>query len=338
MQFAQVDIFDGSELYSMIFDFLPTNPLNDNFDLLGISTSTFLLNSGSYFVFFWGIIGQFCLIAVFNKICTYFPTNRRFRNLGVFLRTQEFNLPAALTKLVLETYIDMVLASFLMIFSFLEDYRGEFLFSLHFSTFADGLNSTIGMIYIFVVLGLLFAVRSKSKQIHQQRLINQKKAGEVAWVFFDGIRLDTLDRASYNYFYLMRRFITAFVLIGMEKSPFFQCVFLLALSTINICYLVATRPLKDSSENKIELANEFTICFASHLLTYFLDVSISPKFIDYLGWIFMGILSVNIFFNLVVVVCSTFDKIRKIYLRHKREKQINEREAKLIKAKEEVLE
>ena len=103
-----------------------SHPLNDNFSLLGIDTLIFLLNSGSFFVFVFGIIGNNLILIVANKICTLRPNNPRFRKAGIFLKSMRRSVPAALNKLVLETYIDMAMATFLLFSALSENVRQEF--------------------------------------------------------------------------------------------------------------------------------------------------------------------------------------------------------------------
>lgn len=55
MNFAKIDILDGSSFYQLIFDFLPTEPLNLNYEILGLSTKNFILNSASYFIYIFAI-------------------------------------------------------------------------------------------------------------------------------------------------------------------------------------------------------------------------------------------------------------------------------------------
>ena len=50
MNFAQMDVLDGQNLYSILFEFKETPPLNDNYDMFDIGDKNFIMNSGSYFL------------------------------------------------------------------------------------------------------------------------------------------------------------------------------------------------------------------------------------------------------------------------------------------------
>ena len=87
LMFAQADIFDGASLYDQIFEQVESEPLNSNFALLGISTSTFIWNSGSFFILMAIIVATFVVKAVFNKMAFLFAQSRFFRRIGIALAT-----------------------------------------------------------------------------------------------------------------------------------------------------------------------------------------------------------------------------------------------------------
>ena len=51
-----MDVFDGASFYEK-FKYKKTKPINDNFAQLGLRNLVFLINSGSFFIIFSGIIG-----------------------------------------------------------------------------------------------------------------------------------------------------------------------------------------------------------------------------------------------------------------------------------------
>ena len=44
MNFAQMDVLDGQNLYSKLFEFKETPPLNDNYDMFDIGDKNFIMN------------------------------------------------------------------------------------------------------------------------------------------------------------------------------------------------------------------------------------------------------------------------------------------------------
>jgi hypothetical protein len=49
-EFAKQDIWSGEDLYSTVFTFISTDPLNEQFEFYGSDSMLFLTNSGSYFI------------------------------------------------------------------------------------------------------------------------------------------------------------------------------------------------------------------------------------------------------------------------------------------------
>lgn len=66
--FAQIDIFDGKALYETWFSFKPTEPHNENYEMMDIGDKNFIHNSGSYFIFNTMIIVFNGIAFILNKI------------------------------------------------------------------------------------------------------------------------------------------------------------------------------------------------------------------------------------------------------------------------------
>jgi hypothetical protein len=49
-EFAKQDIWSGEDLYSTVFTFISTDPLNEQFEFYGSDSMLFMGNSGSYFI------------------------------------------------------------------------------------------------------------------------------------------------------------------------------------------------------------------------------------------------------------------------------------------------
>lgn len=87
IMFAQVDIFNGSELVQKIFTLRQTKAYTDNFGLMGIHSMNFFLNSGSFFIFAVLVVVHEALKAPLNRLLLCCPKNRLSRGLGVKLGT-----------------------------------------------------------------------------------------------------------------------------------------------------------------------------------------------------------------------------------------------------------
>ena len=70
-------------------------------------------------------------------------------------------------------------------------------------------------------------------------------------------------------------------------------------------YLIGSRPLHSSFENRNEMFNEITIYTCSLLLTVFLNIAIPLELKNIIGWAVIGVASFNIFINLCLTVRVT---------------------------------
>jgi len=119
-------------------------------------------------------------------------------------------------------------------------------------------------------------------------------------MFYKDNRTDTIEKALYNIYFLNRRFFSVVIIIFMMRWPFFQCVFLMIFSMINLSYMVAIRPLCSAKENRIEIFNEAIIYTCCNIMTTFLNVAMPLSLRDQLGWVFISVASLNIFTNLII--------------------------------------
>jgi hypothetical protein len=84
LEFAKMDIFQGTPIFKSLFDFKETSPLNDNFELYGHNTLNFILISSSYFLIQMVIL-LYCIFKVLlNKLAAQFPRFKLARMVGMW--------------------------------------------------------------------------------------------------------------------------------------------------------------------------------------------------------------------------------------------------------------
>ena len=115
-------------------------------------------------------------------------------------------------------------------------------------------------------------------------------------------RAKEMQTALFTVFFLHRRLISVLMIVFMEQWPFFQCTFLTAMSSIDVVYMVAFRPMHTKFDNGMDLFNEFCILIICHSMTLLLNVEYSAQLSDAIGWVMIGVVSLNIVSNLAVVV------------------------------------
>lgn len=70
-----MDVLDGQNLYSLLFDFTYTAPLNDMFEHMDMGDKNFIMNSGSYFIIIF-ISGMYFLAKkMMNKLAVKYSYN-----------------------------------------------------------------------------------------------------------------------------------------------------------------------------------------------------------------------------------------------------------------------
>lgn len=124
MIFAQTDVFDGESYYDQWFEFEPTNPVNENYILLGIGDSNFIFNSGSYFIIFGGLFTAEVIKYSFNRLLVFGARYFHVRKVGIWLNRGRVGFDYSVLKLTLETHLDMCLATFMMIYAFIQHEDG----------------------------------------------------------------------------------------------------------------------------------------------------------------------------------------------------------------------
>ena len=83
MIFAQMDVLDGQGLYEILFEFKDTKPLSQNFELFGLGDKNFMLNTGSYFVIFVGVLLFAILKKITNSCMKMCARSERARKIGI---------------------------------------------------------------------------------------------------------------------------------------------------------------------------------------------------------------------------------------------------------------
>ena len=112
--------------------------------------------------------------------------------------------------------------------------------------------------------------------------------------------------ALFTVFFLYRRLLTALILVSFWKWPYFQCSFMMIMSTTNLMFLVVDRPLRSRLANKVDVFNEACILTVFHSMTMCLNIAIKPEANDFLGWVMIITTSVNILLNLAL---ATFQSL-----------------------------
>ena len=130
-------------------------PLNENFELLGIGGKNFLINSGSFFIFFSGVIAFHAIQKVLSLIARCCAHRENFRKLGIAVHSKSHakDIAKELFKLFIESYFDIAMCVALHDMSFGEvDKENKSYREIFFSNTTDTWITVLSLIFTVLVL------------------------------------------------------------------------------------------------------------------------------------------------------------------------------------------
>ena len=112
-----------------------------------------MLNSGSYFVVFLGIIGYEILLWLLNQIARRYPESERARSIGIYSYKKSYwrTIKNAQIKLYLESYFDLAFCAVLGSLQ-IKEYLDQGLMGDYLSNFTNCLEFGLT---VFFTLGLV---------------------------------------------------------------------------------------------------------------------------------------------------------------------------------------
>lgn len=189
--------------------------------------------------------------------------------------------------------------------------------SAFFETSDDIFDSVLTLVYLLLLALFPIFIFVKLRTGFRQQILKDNKFSSVYGLLYSDLRLTNIHRVNYNAYFVARRMAMALTLVQLEQFPFFQCTIMTVLSTMNFIYLFCTRPFDSPSESRIEIFNEGTIVLCSHLMTIFLNIAIAEDSLWKLGWVLIGIMSVNIAANIAIVGFRTLYLLYKEFQKRK---------------------
>lgn len=200
----------------------------------------FMINSGSFFIFMGSILFNNFIKFVCFRCVKKFPKSNRVRKLNIYLDSSNIEFKSPLIKLNLEMYFDILMAAFMQIYAF---YLMKNEFSEFFSSFSDFLSSALCFIYLIVLIPMPLKMKKVIKLAFDKNRLESEEFTSNYSIYIDSVKTTNLHSLLFNYYFVCRRFIMAFVLIYMEGYPFFQCTLFTVMSIINLIYMWTCKPL-----------------------------------------------------------------------------------------------
>jgi hypothetical protein len=149
------------------------------------------------------------------------------------------------------------------------------------------------------------------------KLKNEDFADRFGSTYFE-LKTDNKNALLYNVFYTLRRLLIAVLVIFAGDIWVMQILLMLFHSQLLLIYLIKVQPYVLPELNYLEIFNETSICIASYHLLFFTDFTTEPEFQYKVGWSIIGITTINILVNMLIMVKATIIKLKFAFrkLRH----------------------
>ena len=203
-EFAKMDIFSAEQFYQNNFDFIQTDPLNQKFEQMGFETKTFLINSGSFMVFFVIIWSKYILKTLGNKLAVKYYKYKLMRKLGIMCHKPEYS--ASLIRLVIQSYIDIMICICLNLVEFLSSDIER-----HFLSYSDALTSSCAL--ISGATFLIFPIYAMRVLRKYQEVLEWPICKAAYGAFYEDLRTDTWISSRYHIIFILRRLFIAILLV-----------------------------------------------------------------------------------------------------------------------------
>ena len=245
-----------------------------------MESMNYVKNSGSFFFFLGSIPSLVGTRFIINLIAVFFRRYALARQVGMIAyspNNYEFMM-MAFQKLVLETFTDLCLITFLQLIYFYNPsnilqklwakqgvYDMEIGTTLFYSGFGEFFCHFCAFItcLIFVIFtlygGLMIIIDHRYMKLPDQNMRKKYK------VLMDGTRQGGLSPKLQNISYMLRRYVVVAIIIFLQNYASIQIILLLVISLLNQCYLAQVKPFEDKRQNKIDIFNE-VILSASYII------------------------------------------------------------------------
>ena len=218
-----MDVLYSEEYYEEIFKFKDTSPLSQKFAINGIEDKNFINNSGSYLSMLILLFLLTILLFIINKIATCCFKYNIARRIGIWAYEKCYydHLEQQCCKLILESYFDVSICSFINLLAFMES-RNAMEFYEFFRTYDDIMCSIIVLVHILLVI--LLPIFCHYIQKNACGTVYDFEEEKSPWlpIIQEDIRQDNLVSSLYTVIFLYRRLVTSIVLVFLVKTPLFQ--------------------------------------------------------------------------------------------------------------------
>ena len=238
-------------------------PFNGTFGFFGFYDCNMINHSGSYFLIQISILCYLVFKVCLNQLAKLLSCNHYARRLGIWAYEDSYtnSFGQASAKLFMESYFELAIFTLINIIAMIKS--GQ---SGNIEEFFDSPIEIVCSVLVFlmIILFIIYPIYGAVMIHKNQGYLWTKKAQVTLKPFLEGLKLHSYHPSMYNVYFLIRRLITAFILVISQNFPFFQCSTLVIFSLGNLIYQIIKKPFKEAKDNYIEIFNEIIILICSY--------------------------------------------------------------------------
>ncbi len=210
-------------------------------------------------------------------------------------------------RMFLEGYMEYAITSLMNVYKVRQLIK-IIIFQLKWDSRSEIFSSVFSLV-IFVWIFLLPILLCFLLKKNFSKLSDQKIIDTFGSTYYD-LRQDSKIALMYNVFYMLRRLFFSFLIFVLKSYPYLQ-IQLLSIHCIPlIMYTFLCNPFNNSTITRLEIFNELSILLSSYHLFAFTPLVDSPSVQYHLGWSLIGVITLNIAVNMLVVIYSTYCSLK----------------------------
>lgn len=299
--FAMMDVLQGRLFYKNTLRFKDDTPFNGTFAFFGFYDSNMINHSSSYFLIQASIVCYIVFKILLNKLAKMLNKNYYARLIGIWAHEDSYSsmFGIASSKLFMESYFELLIFTIINVLSF-EGSINAGTFKQFYSTPLEVVS--ISLVGAYLLLFLIYPIFGAVLIYMNQENLKYGKVPSQLKPFLEGLKMNNFHSLMYNIYFLIRRIMTAVILVTAQDHPYFQCCCITVLSLLNLLFQIMNKPYKLKKDNYMEIFNELCILVSAYMMCIFLSSQSPMEFLKDVGWTFMGVTCLNVGLNAVALL------------------------------------
>ena len=309
--FAELDMLQGPAIYEAFFEFRETRPYTDVFENFGTGDMNFFFNSGSVLLVILLMLLYFSLMKLVLWLTKDHATTSPMMRKVAILADRQSSLWYPLLKMMYEGAIELTMPATLGMIAILSSTDAPTMWCW-FDNGEDAMCSFTTIAFFAAVLTMPFFLQNIMGD--KERLLDptfQQKYGAV----YEDYNIHFKSSRTFVWFDFSRRVLVCFVSISLDGYTMIQTLFFIIQSLATMWFMAGNKNLnKEPKMLFINFVNEsFLWCVVVVNPVFLLeheDDILTINFRERLGIGMIGLLTLNMIFNLLAVAVSVMMNVQ----------------------------